>query len=51
MSMPIYEKQVALLEVYQKLHEAEELEKSGVENIDGKEVFRMLKGKYGRKAV
>ena len=47
MSMATYERQMALLEVYQKLGEAEELAESGVPNVDGKEVFDKLRGKYG----
>ena len=51
MSMATYEKQMALLEIYQKLHAAENLEDSGVPNIDGNEVFRRLRKKYGQKTV
>jgi len=36
------------LEVHQKLAEAEEQAESGVPNIDGKEVFDKLRGKYGQ---
>jgi len=46
MSMATYERQMALLEVHQKL--AEEQAESGVPNIDGKEVFDKLRGKYGQ---
>jgi PHD/YefM family antitoxin component YafN of YafNO toxin-antitoxin module len=51
MSMATYEKQMALLEVYQKLDEAEALADIGTPNIDGREVFDRLRGKYGRKTV
>ena len=51
MSIAAYERQTALLEVYQKLDEAEELAESGVPYIDGKAVFDRLRSKYGRKTV
>jgi len=51
MSMATYERQLALIEVYQKLNEAEELSNSGVSNIDGRVVFERLRKKYGRKTV
>ena len=51
MSMAAYERQLALIEVYQKLNEAEELADSGVPNIDGREVFERLRKKYGQKTV
>jgi len=51
MSMATYEKQMALLEVYRKLGEAEELEKSGISNIEGRKVFERLRDKYGQKTV
>jgi PHD/YefM family antitoxin component YafN of YafNO toxin-antitoxin module len=51
MSMATYERSMLLLEVYQKLHEAEEQANNGTPNIDGREVFARLRNKYGRKAV
>ena len=51
MSIATYEKQLALLEVYQKLEEAEQLTDSGVPNIDGRAVFSRLRSKYGRKPL
>ena len=51
MSMATYERQLAMLEVYQKLNEAEEMANSGVPNIDGKGVFHRLRKKYGQKTV
>ncbi len=51
MSIETYEKSLARLELYQKLAEAEELVKNGEELLDGEEVFRELKGKYGKKQV
>lgn len=51
MSITTYDKLLALLDVYQKLDEAEEMEANGVPNIEGKAVFDRLRGKYGRKAV
>lgn len=51
MSIAAYEKQLALLEVYQKLEEAEELAESGAPNIDGKVVFDHMRSKHGRKSI
>jgi len=51
MSMATYEKQIALLELYQKLHEAEELEDNGIPNIDGKKVFEQLREQYGQTSI
>ena len=48
MSMATYEKQLATLEVYQKLAEAEEQANNGIPNVDGKEVFDRLRKKYGQ---
>jgi len=48
MSMATYEKQLAMLEVYQKLAEAEEQANNGIPNVDGKEVFDRLRKKYGQ---
>lgn len=47
MSMETYENKMALVDVYQKLSEAEvDLQNSDV--IDGEEVFRTMRGKYGK---
>jgi len=51
MSMATYDRNMALLELYRKLHEAEALESSGVKNIDGKEVFEQLRATHGQKTV
>ncbi|MCL1788506.1 MAG: type II toxin-antitoxin system Phd/YefM family antitoxin [Defluviitaleaceae bacterium] len=51
MSAATYEKQIALLEVYRKLGEAEDLERNGTANMDGREVFDRLRVKYGQKAI
>lgn len=48
MSMETYEKSLAKLELYQKLAEAEAQIKSGEELLDGEEVFKDLKKKYGK---
>jgi PHD/YefM family antitoxin component YafN of YafNO toxin-antitoxin module len=48
MSMETYEKSLAKLELYQKLAEAEAEIKSGEELLDGEEIFKGLKKKYGR---
>ncbi|MBS4030247.1 MAG: type II toxin-antitoxin system Phd/YefM family antitoxin [Clostridiales bacterium] len=49
MSMETYEKFLAKLELYQKLAEAEAQIKNGGELLDGEEVFKKLREKYGRK--
>jgi prevent-host-death family protein len=49
MSIETYEKQLALLNVYQKLSEAEIQIKQGEPLLDGKEVFKKLKEKYNGK--
>jgi len=51
MSMATYEKNMAILELYRKLQEAENFEISGTENINGKQVFDQLRGKYRQKNV
>jgi PHD/YefM family antitoxin component YafN of YafNO toxin-antitoxin module len=51
MSSAAYERQLALLEAYQKLGEAETQANSGVQNIEGERVFDRLREKYGTKAV
>ncbi|OLO42396.1 prevent-host-death protein [Alkalihalophilus pseudofirmus] len=48
MSMEIYEKALAKLELYQKLAEAEAQVNNGKELLDGEEVFKALKQKQGR---
>ncbi len=48
MSMETYEKSTAKLELYQKLAEAEAQIKDGAELLDGEEVFKKLRGKYGK---
>ena len=48
MSMETYEKSIAKLKLYQKLAEAEAQIKDGAELLDGEEVFKKLRGKYGR---
>ena len=48
MSIDTYEKQMALIEVYRKLAEAEAQIGQGVPLIDGEEVFSKMKKKYGR---
>ena len=48
MSMETYERQLALLEAYKKLGEAESQLNDGAELIDGAEVFSALKKKYGQ---
>jgi PHD/YefM family antitoxin component YafN of YafNO toxin-antitoxin module len=51
MSTAAYESQLALLEVYQKLGEAEAQAKNGIPNVGGREVFDRLRSKYGTKTV
>ena len=46
MSIETYERQLALLEVYKKLSEAEKQIEEGAELLDGKEVFQKLRSKY-----
>jgi PHD/YefM family antitoxin component YafN of YafNO toxin-antitoxin module len=48
MSMETYEKKIALLEVYQKLAEAENQIKQGESLIDGETVFKNLREKYDK---
>lgn len=47
MSLETFEKSLAKLELYQKLAEAQI--SNGEELLDGEEVFKKLRGKYGRK--
>lgn len=49
MSMETYEKSMAKLDLYQKLAEAEEQIKNGIDLLDGEEVFKKLREKHGRK--
>lgn len=51
MSMETYERQMALVEVYKKLAEAEEELANGTSLLEGKEVFRKLRAKYGNQRV
>lgn len=51
MSAKAYERQLALLEVYQKLTEAEEQRATGIPNVPGKEVFRRMREKHGTASV
>ena len=51
MSAAAYKRQMALLEVYNKLGEAEAQLDTGIPTIDGKEVFSKMRKKYGTKAL
>ena len=51
MSVAAYERQLARVEVYNKLGEAEAQTGAGVPNIDGKEVFDKMRHKYAAKTV
>lgn len=48
MSMETYERQMALVEVYKKLSEAEAELANGAQLLDGEEVFRKLRAKHGK---
>ena len=48
MSMKTYERQMALVEVYKKLAEAEKQIADGVPLLDGEEVLKKLREKYVR---
>lgn len=48
MSMKTYERQMALIDVYQKLAEAEKQIADGVQLLDGEEVLKKLRTKYAR---
>jgi PHD/YefM family antitoxin component YafN of YafNO toxin-antitoxin module len=48
MSMKTYERQMALVDVYKKLAEAEKQIVDGVPLLDGEEVFKKLRDKYVR---
>ena len=49
MSMDTYERQLALVDVYRKLAEAEAQIAQGIPMLDGEEVFKKLRDKYVRK--
>ena len=49
MSIDTYERQMALVEVYRKLTEAESQVVEGTPLLDGEEVFNKLRAKYGPK--
>ena len=51
MSIATYERQMALLEIYQKLGESEEQAENGIPNVNGSEVFDRLRMKYGRQTI
>jgi len=51
MSMETYDKQFVMLNVYKKLFEAEELERLGIPNVNGEDVFNRLRQNYGLKAI
>lgn len=51
MSMETYERQLALVEVYKKLAEAEKELAQGVLLLEGEEVFKKLRDKYVRKEL
>ena len=46
MSMDTYERQLALVDVYKKLAEAEAQIAQGLPMLDGEEVFKKLRNKY-----
>jgi prevent-host-death family protein len=48
MSIETYKRQIALVEVYQKLAEAEKEIADGVPLLDGEEVLKKLREKYVR---
>lgn len=48
MSMETYENSIAKLDLYQKLAEAEEQIKNGIELLDGEKVFKKLREKHGK---
>ncbi|HQL36486.1 MAG TPA: type II toxin-antitoxin system Phd/YefM family antitoxin [Bacillota bacterium] len=49
MSMDTYERQLALVDVYKKLAEAEAQIEQGIPMLDGEEVFKKLRDKYAKK--
>jgi PHD/YefM family antitoxin component YafN of YafNO toxin-antitoxin module len=48
MSIETYERQIALVDIYTKLSEAEKQISSGMPLLEGEEVFRRLRTKYGK---
>lgn len=48
MSIETYENQLALLDVYKKLSEAEQELANGAPLLDGENVFKQLREKYAR---
>jgi len=48
MSIDTYERQFALVDVYRKLAEAESQVANGTPLLDGEEVFKKLRTKYGK---
>lgn len=51
MSIETYERQMALVEVYRKLAEAEEELANGTPLLKAEEVFGKLRAKYGNRGV
>ena len=51
MSIETYERQLAMVEVYKKLADAEAQISQGTPLLDGEEVFKKLKDKYARKKL
>lgn len=51
MSMETYERQMALVEVYKKLAEAEAEIAKGAPLLEGEEVFRKLRAKHGKRGI
>jgi hypothetical protein len=51
MSIETYERNQAMTEIYRKLGESEADLADGVEPLDGEEVFRGLRQKYGYATV
>jgi len=49
MSIDTYERQFALVDVYKKLAEAESQVANGTPMLDGEEVFKKLRTKYGKR--
>lgn len=48
MSIDTYERQMALVDVYRKLAESEAQITNGMPLLDGEEVFKKLRTKYGQ---
>jgi hypothetical protein len=48
MSIETYERQMALVDIYKKLAEAEKQVIDGTPLLDGEEVFKKLMAKHGR---